>query len=155
FLFFFATYTFEVWASIVPPPQGPGVLDRSAFPRFINSYVWAFVVQQFVLLLLLTPAFVAGAITDEKSGGTLQHLLTTNLSTWEIVVGKLLGRLAQLGMLALAGLPLMCLIAPFTGFNIISLIALATFTLLVLVAVGSITMLASVWSRQTRDAVVA
>jgi ABC-type transport system involved in multi-copper enzyme maturation permease subunit len=155
FLFYFTTYLFEVWASITPPPQGPGLLDQTAFPRFTSSYCWALILQQFVLLMLLTPAFVAGALTDEKSRGTLQYLLTTNLSAWEIVIGKLLGRLAQLGLIALAGLPLICLIGPLTGFNAVTILALVAFTALLMVALGSASVLASVWCRQTRDAVIA
>jgi ABC-type transport system involved in multi-copper enzyme maturation permease subunit len=155
FLFYFGTYLLEVWASITPPPQGPGQLDQTAFPRFTSSYCWAFILQQFALLVLLTPAFVAGALTDEKSRGTLQYLLTTNLSAWEIVIGKLLGRLAQLGLIALAGLPLICLMGPLTGFNVFTILALVVFTVLLLVALGSASVLASVWSRQTRDAVIA
>src|SRR5262249_50884388 len=85
----------------------------------------------------------------------LQYLLTTNVTTWEIVIGKLLGRLTQLALLALAGLPLLCLMAPFTGFNLITILALVVFTILVLIGLGSASMLASVWSRQTRDAVIA
>src|SRR5262249_21457122 len=133
FLFFYATYLTEIWRSMLEPPEGPGRLDMTAFGRFVETYVWAFLLQQFVLLFLLTPTFVAGAITDEKTRGTLQYLLTTNVTAWEIVVGKLLGRLTQLALLALAGLPLICLMAPFTGFNLITILALIVFTVLVLI----------------------
>ena len=78
-----------------------------------------------VLLFLLTPAFVAWAITDEKSRGTLQYLLTSSLTTWEIVVGKLLGRLVHLGLLALAALPLFALMAPFGEFDLLTMAAVA------------------------------
>src|SRR6266849_10494589 len=76
------------------------------------------VAQQFVFLVLATPAAVAGAITDEKSQGTLQHLLTADLSSWEIVMGKFLGRMAQVGLMALVGWPVICFLA---GYGHISL----------------------------------
>ena len=86
--------------------------------------------------------------------GTLQHLLTTDLTTWQIVIGKFLGRMTQLVVLALAGLPLLCLMAPFAGFDLFAILAFAAVAVLPLFAVGAASMLASVWARQTRDAVL-
>src|SRR5205823_11842993 len=37
----------------------------------VNLSFQVFIAQQFLFLVLATPAFVAGAITDEKSQGTL------------------------------------------------------------------------------------
>lgn len=114
-----------------------------------------FVSQQMILLLLATPAFVAGAITDEKRRGTLQYLLTTDLESRHIVLGKLLGRVAQVALLALAGLPLFCCLAGFAGISPIALLASLLVLIVPLFALGSATLLASVWCRQTRDAVLA
>ena len=47
-------------------------------------------VQHFLLVFLLTPVFLAGAIADERRQGTLALLLTTNLSPGSILLGKLL-----------------------------------------------------------------
>src|SRR5438105_997157 len=54
-----------------------GLLDSRALAAtaaFARSFVDLVLAQQFVLLALVVPAFVAGAITDEKTRGTLQHL---------------------------------------------------------------------------------
>ena len=40
---------------------------------------------KFALIVLLTPVFLAGAIGDEKSRGSLQFLLITDLNAWEIL----------------------------------------------------------------------
>ena len=154
FTFFFFLYLYDVWLSMLPPPREMGRMDVFASSRFAESYLTAFVIQQFGLLFLLTPAFVAGTLTDEKSRGTLQHLLTTDLSAWQIVIGKYLGRMAQLGLLALPGLPLLCLMAPFAGLDLVTIAALAFVALLPLFAVGAASILTSVWARQTRDAVL-
>lgn len=155
FSYFFAGYCWEIWRSMLAPPQGPGIMDVHASGRFADAYLATLVTQQFLLLFLLAPAFVAGALTDEKSRGTLQYLLTSSLATWEIVLGKLLGRLAHLAILALAALPILCFMSPFGGFDFLSFVGLAAALLVPLVAVGAASMLASVWSRQTRDAVIA
>lgn len=131
-----------------------GEIDPQAASAFGSRFTAVLVGQQFVLLLLATPAFTAGAITDEKTRGTLQYLLTADLTPWEIIVGKLLGRIAQVALLSLAALPLICFIGVFGGLNLVALPVLFAVTLAPLFALGSASLLASVWSKQTRDAVL-
>jgi ABC-type transport system involved in multi-copper enzyme maturation permease subunit len=122
---------------------------------FAAGYVRLFLVQQLIVLFLVTPAFAAGAITDEKASGTLQQLLTTHLGSFELIVGKLLGRLAQVLLLALTGLPFLFFAAVFAGVGPAALLFLLAFQLGPLFGVAAASLLASVWCRQTRDAVLA
>src|SRR5437870_1060569 len=131
-----------------------GDIDAQAAGEFGNRFTAVLVDQQLVLLLLATPAYTAGAITDEKTRGTLQYLLAADLTPWEIIVGKLLGRAAQVALLALAALPLICFIGVFGGLNLIALVVLFAVSVVPLFALGSASLLASVWSKQTRDAVL-
>jgi ABC-type transport system involved in multi-copper enzyme maturation permease subunit len=128
--------------------------DASATGRFASGFVELFIIQQFILVLLATPAFTAGAITDEKTRGTLEHLLTAHLTAGEIVLGKLLGRLAQVAVLVLAGLPVLCFVGVFGGLEPSLMLTVLAATAAPLFALGAASVLASVWSRQTRDAVV-
>src|SRR5438270_41279 len=51
--------------------------DVSA-PEVVGArFAETFVAQQLLFLALVVPAFVAGAVTDEKRRGTLQYLLTS------------------------------------------------------------------------------
>jgi ABC-type Na+ efflux pump permease subunit len=134
-----------------PPPP----IRVSAPARVGSHFADIFVVQQLLLLLITTPAFVGGAISDEKRRGTLQQLLTTDLETRHILVGKLLGRTAQVLLIALAGLPPFALLAGFAGIPPLAVLfmLLSLVGPLFLLAAGSV--LASVFCRQTRDAVLA
>lgn len=152
-LFYYAMYRLDL-ATSSWGPYGYGRPDPAATGRFAGGFVEMFVVQQFLLVLLATPAFTAGAITDEKTRGTLQHLLTAHLTAGEIVLGKLLGRLAQVGILVLAGLPALCFIGVFAGLDPPLLLAVLAATAVPLFALGAASILVSVWSRQTRDAVL-
>jgi ABC-type transport system involved in multi-copper enzyme maturation permease subunit len=125
-----------------------------ALGQFVNDYIAILVRQHFFLMLLVTPTFVAGAIADEKSRSTLQDLLTAQLSSWEIVVGKLLGRLAQVGYVALAALPLLALVAAFGEIPPLMVAAVAVVSIAPLFALGALSILSSVWATQTRDAVL-
>ncbi|HEY1376579.1 MAG TPA: ABC transporter permease subunit [Gemmataceae bacterium] len=110
--------------------------------------------QQFVLIALVTPAFVAGAVTDEKTRGTLQALLTAHVTPADVVLGKLLGRCAQVAALALVPLPLLAVVGPIAGVPPEFLVVLVAVTALVLFGLGGVSVLASVWTRQTRAAVI-
>jgi ABC-type transport system involved in multi-copper enzyme maturation permease subunit len=130
-------------------------INAASAPEVVGAWFSeAFVSQQMLLLLLVTPAFVAGAITDEKRRGTLQYLLTSHLGTRDLLMGKLLGRLAQVALVALAGLPLFALLAGFGGVEPVTLLFVAGVLVPPVFAVASATLLASVWCRQTRDAVL-
>src|SRR5262245_38618703 len=59
-------------------------MNPDATSRFATDYIELFAGQQLVLLALATPALAAGAVTDEKERGTLQYLLTSELTGGEI-----------------------------------------------------------------------
>jgi ABC-type transport system involved in multi-copper enzyme maturation permease subunit len=122
--------------------------------RFVNAYFQIFLAQHFILLLVATPVFVAGALTDEKAAGTLQYLLTADLTSWEIVIGKLFGRITQVFLLCLVGLPVLAFVGGYGHLNWPTVFALALLTLLVLFLLGSASLWASVRSTQTREAVL-
>lgn len=65
---------------------------------------------QFFLLLLVTPAMTAGAISGERERQTLDLLLVTHTGSLRIVLGKLLESLGLMLLLVFATLPAMCLV---------------------------------------------
>src|SRR5205085_8440984 len=136
------------------PPRAPvsRSQDDTAFGRQYRDLVLS---QQFILIVLVTPAFVAGAITDEKTRGTLPGLLTAYVTPADIVLGKLAARCAQVAVLALTPLPLLALVGQYAGVTPEFLLGLVAVTALVLFGLGGVSLLASVWVRQTRTAVIA
>jgi ABC-type transport system involved in multi-copper enzyme maturation permease subunit len=70
-------------------------------------------VLETLLVLVLAPAFTAGAISSEREHQTLDLLVTTPLSTLGVVVGKLVSALAWVLMLIVASVPLMSLVFVF------------------------------------------
>jgi ABC-type transport system involved in multi-copper enzyme maturation permease subunit len=115
----------------------------------------AYLVHQVVLMLLLVPALAAGAVSDEKMRGTLQHLLTTEISAGQLLLGKLLARTAQVYLLFLQGLPLICILGGMVGLDPATLLVLLAAQVIPVAALVAVSLLASVWFRTTRDAVIA
>jgi ABC-type transport system involved in multi-copper enzyme maturation permease subunit len=70
---------------------------------------------QIGLICVLAPVFMAGAIAQEASPRTWEVLLTTPLSSTQIVIGNLLGRLFFILALLFASLPLFALTQFFGG----------------------------------------
>jgi ABC-type transport system involved in multi-copper enzyme maturation permease subunit len=134
---------------------GAEAYNRTSAPEVVGErFAVLFVRQQMILLLLVTPAFVAGAITDEKRSGTLSYLVLTDLEARHIVLGKIVARLAQVALVMLAGLPLFALLAGFGGIQPITMLFSVLVLILPLFGLASAALLASVWCRQTRDAVL-
>jgi hypothetical protein len=85
--------------------------------KLAQEFFFAFAVVQFVAVVLLTPAYVAGGIAEEKEKRTLEFLLATDLRGREIVFGKLLARLGNLGLFVMTGLPVLSLMQFFGGID--------------------------------------
>src|SRR5262249_45341468 len=119
-----------------------------------ERFIATFAVQQMILLVLAVPVFAASAITDEKTRGTLQYLLTTEIEGRHLILGKLLSRSAQALALLLTGLPLFAFLGALAGLDPSTMLALVGVTFIPLLAIAAATLLASVWCKQTRDAVL-
>ncbi len=70
---------------------------------------------QMVMVVFLSPAFTAGAISGERERKTLELLVTTLLPTHSLVLGKLVSALAYIVLLILVALPIESLAFVFGG----------------------------------------
>ncbi len=70
---------------------------------------------QVLLICVLAPVFMAGAIAQEASPRTWEVMLTTPLSPSEIVLGNLIGRLFFVLALLFASLPLFAMVQYYGG----------------------------------------
>ena len=104
-------------------------------------------VFQFFAMQLLTVAFLITSFRDEIRRRTLPLLLTTPITSWQIVMGKLLSRLLPLFMLLAICLPLMAIVRVFGGIPWSDVIAGLGITAAAMVLTGSATMLAAVMAR--------
>jgi ABC-type transport system involved in multi-copper enzyme maturation permease subunit len=130
-----------------------GTGNASLLASFAVSHLDLILVQQFLIVALLTPALVAGTITEEKTRGTLETLLTTEISPLAIIVGKLLARMADVAMLTLVVLPMAAFVGPYAGASVSFLLGQAVVTILTAFGLSCLSLLASVWTRQTRAAI--
>src|SRR5262245_10964695 len=126
----------------------------TATSDFAVSFTRWILLHDYLIIILATPVFTAGAITDEKTRGTLLYLFSADLTSWEILVGKLLGRTYEIVLLLLATLPFICFIGVWGGVTPGALLAIMLSLLGPLLALAAASLLMSVWCRRTADAVV-
>jgi hypothetical protein len=103
---------------------------------------------------VVTPILIATALGREKENGTLAFLLDSGLTAWEIVVGKLLGRLTLLIYPALASLPGLTFLSVLMGLELAPLLLAYVQASILAFVVASASMLCSVWTRRVSDALL-
>ena len=149
-LAFLFCWIYFAWVSF----RGPGQVVR---PRDLSllaeTYFGVYMVVQFILVCVLTPASVAGAIAEEKERRTLEFLLATDLRDREILFGKLATRVGSLLLFLGAGLPILTLMQFFGGIDPDQVIAGFAATVLVVLSLAALGMAASVLARKARDAI--
>lgn len=131
---------------------------RQPTPRdmavFAESFFGMLVGFQFVAVVLLTPAYVGGAVAEEKERRTLEYLLATDLANREIVLSKLASRLINLAMLVVAGLPVLGFVQLMGGVDPNLVLTSFAATGLTLLSLGALSIFNSVNVKRARDAIV-
>jgi ABC-type transport system involved in multi-copper enzyme maturation permease subunit len=98
-------------------PDLGGPTTTRALADFGEGFYVAVVGTQLTLVLLAAPAATAGAICLDRSRGALTHLLVTDLSAGEIVLGKLAARLLPVLGLVGCALPVLALLTLLGGVD--------------------------------------
>ena len=107
-----------------------------------------------LLILVLAPAFTAGAISMEREKQTLDLLVTTPLSTLGMVLGKLISALGYVFLLILASIPLASLVFAFGGVGPEDLVRGYAILFSVAFGMGAIGLFISALVRRTQTATV-
>lgn len=125
--------------------------DQAQLSGFGETFLIAFLIVTQAAVLLLTPVYAGGAIADEKERGGLDFLLTTPLTRWELVAGKLAARLTfVLGVVAV-GVPVLFLTLLFGGVDVGRVLAAFAVVGVTAVSVGGFAVMLSVVRHTLRD----
>ncbi len=134
--------------------QRHGSIPAHRMSEFAESFFFAFLFVQLVVLVVLTPAYTAGAIADEKERRTLEFILATDLRNREVVLSKFLSRLANLTLVILTGLPILAILLFAGGIDPNHVLAGFAATALTVASLAALSIFWSVHSRKPRDAIV-
>ncbi len=146
------TWVYFVWVESARW-RGRGEIRPKDLSRLAETYFAIYMVVQFILVSVLTPASVAGAIAEEKERRTLEFLLATDLRDREILFGKFASRVGSLLLFLLAGMPVLALLQFFGGIDPDLVVAGFVATLMTVLSLSAVALAASVLSRKARDAI--
>lgn len=123
--------------------------------EFLDIYLVLLLHFQLGLIIALVPALTASSLGQEKERGTLFALFGTQLSSRQILLGKLLGRLILIVPLVLVTLPMLVFAATLTGRGLTPIILALAQEVILAFALGAASLLFAIWIRRTADAIVA
>ena len=135
-------------------PYVPGGMNFRALAKLGESFYIAIVGTQLTLVLVAAPAATAGAVCSDRASGMLTHVLVTDLSDAEIVLGKLAARLVPVLGLVACALPLMAIMTMLGGVDPVALFGAFLVTCGVAVLGSSLAFAFSVWAKKTHEALL-
>jgi ABC-type transport system involved in multi-copper enzyme maturation permease subunit len=121
---------------------------------FLLAFSAVFLLLQYIAALLLTPAYLAGAIAEERDRNALDALLATDLRDREIALGIVLPRFIHLLLIFMVGMPIISglqflggvdpnlVIAGYVGFGLTT------------VSIAALSIVCSLYARQSRSALL-
>lgn len=107
---------------------------------------------QFIALSFIAPVTAAPVFVDERRSGTLATLLTTPLSAFQIVLGKLAACVLQLLLTALLAVPILLIIRVFGGVATEAILKMTAVTLAVMLQGACIGLFYSTRCKRTNTA---
>ncbi len=93
---------------------------------------------EFVLILFITPGVTAGQITGEREKQTLDMLLSTTMTSYSIIRGKLFASINVMLMLSFSSLPIVAIVLSIGGISIKEILTLILFLIVTAIYIGSI-----------------
>ncbi len=120
--------------------------------RVMTWYFIAMVGIEFAIISFLTPAVTSGTVSLEKERQTLDVLLTTRMTPWEIIKGKYSSVMVLLGLIIVSTLPLLSIVFIYGGTSLIGVIIII---LALIVYAGMVAAFGVFYSSLTKNTVLA
>ncbi|ASW43748.1 MULTISPECIES: ABC transporter permease [Eubacteriales] len=112
-------------------------------------YVLMSIVQA-IFLIFMVPSLTSSAISSEREKQTLDILLSTKLTPFQIIIGKLLSSSLKVVMLIICTIPLYGICSLIGGVSIVNILELAGFFIVNTIFVGAIGMLISTYAKTSK-----
>lgn len=122
--------------------------------RLADGLFYLFTGLQLLFVLLVVPGYAAGCVTEEKEHRSFEALLTTDLTSREIILGKVMVRLANLTLMLLTGLPIIGFMQFLGGIEPDLVLVFFLVTVLTMGTLVCLSVLNSVYARRSREAIL-
>lgn len=128
--------------------RGSSVYSISRMAKAGQTIIAFIAWLQFCITQLAAVIMLSNSISDEIYNRTLGLLMTTPITSFQIVMGKLLSKLLQLILLLAISLPLLAVVRVFGGVPLGYVISSLCITLTTIILVGSVSLFFSIFTRR-------
>jgi ABC-type transport system involved in multi-copper enzyme maturation permease subunit len=142
-----------VWLSVVKF-EGTAAFQKSRMAVAGKTIITTIVMFQFIATQLIAVIMLSNSISDEIYHRTLGLLMTTPISSFQIVMGKIFSKLFQLILLLAISLPLLAIVRIFGGVPWNYIISSLCITLTAVIFAGSLSLYFSVNNRRAYVVIV-
>ncbi len=140
------------WFMVARPGRNTSAVVQASRMSEVGKIITAAIVWfQFVATQILAAVLLSGAIATEIRHRTLDVLFTTPVSNAQIVMGKLLSGLMQVGLLLAISLPLLAIVRVFGGVPWDFLVCGFCLTLATAVFVAALSLWLGITNRQAQQ----
>lgn len=94
-------------------------------------------VIEMAMIAFIIPAITAGSIAGEREKQTLEILLTTRLTPWQIVTGKLISSISTLLLYIVSSLPILCIVFSIGGVSVWDMVQNMLYIFVLAIYLGS------------------
>ena len=140
FIMLLSVFVATVWLGVVESEYS-AVFQKSRMALAGKTIITTIVWFQFVTTQLIAIIMLSTSISDEIHHGTLGLLMTTPISSFHIVMGKLFSKLLQIILLLAISLPLLAVVRVFGGVPAHYLLSSLCITLAAVILAGSLSLL--------------
>lgn len=110
--------------------------------------------MEFSMILLIVPAATSGAVSGEREKQTLDILLSTGISPYRIITGKLAASISMMLLLIVSSFPVLAVVFSVGGVTLIDMLQSLVMMVVTAIYIGSIGVLFSVVCKKTTIATV-
>ena len=96
-----------------------------------------------LLIVFIAPALAGTGISQERENGNLELFLSTGVSPWQVILGKLVSCMNMMLVLIVTSLPVFSLVFVYGGVQMRDLIAMISVLLIVALEICSLSILCS------------
>ena len=129
--------------------------DPGSLFRFGSQVFMMLSFVQMSLIVFIVPGLTGGAVAGERDRQTLDILLSSQVSSAGIIIGKLLSSLTYVVLLLIAALPVFSLAFLFGGVSPRQIVVVFLLSLATAITLGSIGVALSTWLRRGQMATIA
>jgi ABC-type transport system involved in multi-copper enzyme maturation permease subunit len=142
-----------VWLSGTHIGGGSAVYQVSRMPEVGKSVATTILWFQFIAAQLIAVSMLSTAISDEVYKRTLVVLMTTPITSLQIVMGKLVSRLLQLMLLLAISFPLLAIVRVFGGVSWAYVFSSVCITMTAMIFAGSASLFFSIHTRRMTEVI--